>query len=109
MGLLEGESGEEGRGIVLVPIMIWEAAREMGVPEMDMPGFPGRRVVPSMVHPEGCGRDAAPVVMALAEEAGIGSCSAAELDSGLMDGFPVGSCIGEKVKPPIVMGLPASD
>lgn len=49
------QGGGEGRGMVLVPIMMWEEAREMGVPEIEIAGLPGSSVVPPIEKPVGLG------------------------------------------------------
>jgi len=44
-----------GRGMVLVPIIRWEGAREMGVPEIEIAGLPGSSVVLPSEKPVGLG------------------------------------------------------
>jgi len=41
--------------MVLVPIMMWEEAREMGVPEIEIAGLPGSSVVLPIEKPVGLG------------------------------------------------------
>ena len=49
------QGGGDGRGMVLVPIMMWEEAREMGVPEIEIAGLPGSSVVLPIEKPVGLG------------------------------------------------------
>jgi len=68
-----GEGGEEGSGMLFVPITTWEEASEMGVPETELAGPPGSKVVPPIIRPEACQGDGCAAVMALAEGALAGS------------------------------------
>ena len=48
-----GCGGGEGREMVLAPIIIFDDASEIGVPEMETPGPPGRRVLSPIETPDG--------------------------------------------------------
>lgn len=50
-----GEGDTEGNAMVLLPIASFDVPREIGVPDMVIPGPPGVRVVPAVENPVGLG------------------------------------------------------
>ena len=71
MVLGDGKMDRKGRGYELEPMMMSEAAREMGVPETVIPGPLGERVDPAMATPPDVAVKTWPPMVNVCSELGV--------------------------------------